>query len=115
MIFEKDTIIESFCHQFPGLAAIRRYDGLHMLINEQWKKTIGPVANKTLSYVLNKTSDPILITNIKYCLRCDEEAIYRNQMTCHFEFFNNQKYATMRIPVLYKNKQAILILGVIHH
>lgn len=114
MIFNQNDVIDAFIYSFPGLAALRDHHGRHILINQEWEETVGPVTGKTIQDVAALNSSPLVNTSLMHCSRCDDATFYHNQPTYNFEFFNNKRYITTRIPVEYRGEPAILILGTLH-
>lgn len=115
MIFDNDYIIKEFVRTFSGLAAVRNEQGKHLLINQNWERMIGPVTGKSLAELTSASTSAIMSTTLNYCSRCDKDAFFWNKVTYHFEYFNNTKYITIRIPIRYQDISSIMILGSLYH
>ncbi|MGR5283505.1 hypothetical protein [Photobacterium damselae] len=115
MIFNQNDVIDAFIHSFSGLAALRDHHGRHLLINKEWERIVGSVTGKTIQDISSLNLSPLINTSLVHCSQCDNATFYHNQPTYNFEFFNNKRYITTRIPVEYRKTPAILILGVLYN
>lgn len=114
IFFNQNDVIERFAVSFNGLAAIRDHYGKYLLTNPLWESMVGSKTGQSITDVhLCNTSPELIATSLKHCQQSDASVIYHNHEIYQFEFFNNKRYATIRIPVEYRGHGAILIMGVI--
>lgn len=102
--------IEGFVQNYHGGAAIRNREGQHLLVNSSWKGMVGDTHELTLKILISQTKDELVKTNIRHCQWCDDEVFHTQQAIAHLEVFAGKQYSTLRVPISYQGKEAVLIL-----